>query len=497
MQELLECVSNWFLNESSIYIKGITLSSVIGFTYKLVLCILKIKSNNQDEKALFPYYPKSIIKYAKKNYIRTKCQNIDPANELNYKSSFAFSTREDLLNFFLKKVFKIEDGDTQFYLILGDSGMGKTTFLLNLFSKYISNLNINFKKKSIKLFPLGEGLDVIDKEIAKVTFPSETILLLDGFDELPLIDGNNIMPKFNELIEKTKHFRTVIITCRTHFFSSEKDEPYELKIKKYNTDGNGFHIIKKIYISPFDDKDIRKYIRRVYLIFDLSKKQKAYHIIRNTKDLMVRPMLLSYIKEIVNRNDESLSSNFDIYESLILSWLEREAKKYESNLRDDFKLNLIYFTYAIVDFVYENYDINGLFIPLNDAIRISNLFKINLSEIEIKSRSLLNRNSLGNYKFSHKSFFEFFIAYLAFMDKMYKSDIYTLKYNLRNFDSAEVFLCDIFSSGKASFKLPTTKGKAPPGYDIDLYKRILLAKNKGKKAKINWISDKSFRIEYI
>ena len=48
---------------------------------------------------------------------------------------------------------------------------------------------------------------------------------------------------------------------------------------------------------------------------------------------------------------------------------------------------------------------NGLFIPLDDAIRISDLFKINLNEIEIKSRSLLNRNSLGNYKFSHKLYF--------------------------------------------------------------------------------------------
>lgn len=494
MLKLFECVVNWLIHETSVYIKGITLPFLIGGIYKLTLNLFKKVSDKKDQKSLFPYYNKSLIQDAKKNYIRTKCQNIDPANEINYKSSFAFSTREDLLNFYLKKVFKIEDNETQFYLILGDSGMGKTTFMLNLFSKYTSYKYFNFRKRKIKLLPLGEGLDTIYSVINKITVPAETILLLDGFDELPSMNGSNIMPKFNELIDKTKQFRIVIITCRTHFFSSEKDEPYELKIKKYNTDGNGFHIIKKMYISPFDDKDIKTYINRVYSPFEFSKKNKAHQIVNNTNDLMVRPMLLSYIKEIVNCNDGSLSSTFDIYESLILSWLEREANKYESTLRNDFKLNLMYFTYAIVDFIYENYESNGLFIPLEDAIRISNLFKINLNEIEIKSRSLLNRNSLGDYKFSHKSFFEFFIALLAFVEREYKFDVYTIKYDLRNFDFAKLFLQDILFTNKVSFRLPIIN-RVEPGYNVELYKKILLAKSKGSKTTINWISDKSFKVE--
>ena len=61
-------------------------------------------------------------------------------------------------------------------------------------------------------------------------------------------ETNNYSKIFDKLINSVSPFRQVIITCRTNFFINEKDEPFELKVKKYNTDCNGFHIIKR-YIS--------------------------------------------------------------------------------------------------------------------------------------------------------------------------------------------------------------------------------------------------------
>lgn len=493
-------IIEWFVNETSIYVKGLTLPIVLGGFYKVIKFILKKVSDTKDKKDLFPYYSSSIIKDAKKNYIRTKCQNIDPSNEINYKSSFAFSAKEDLLNFFLKRALKIENNDTQFYLILGDSGMGKTTFMLNLLSIYNSIFSIHSKRKKIKLLPLGEKIEDVYKEINKISTPSETVLLLDAFDEIPALDGGNIMPRFYELIEMTKQFRVVVITCRTHFFSSEKEEPFELKIKKYNTDGNDYHTIRKMYISPFDEYDIKKYISKIYKFYERSKKKKAYQIVRNTNDLMVRPMLLSYIKELINSDTDNLNNSFDIYELLILSWFERESKKYEFDVRFDFRFNLIHFTYAIADFIYKNYDTNGLFIPLDEAVRISKLFEINLNEIEIKSRSLLNRNSVGHYKFSHKSFFEFFLAFLAFTERRYdkKNDkqVYTIKYDLKNFDFAKKFIEDIIYSKKPGFRLPLID-EEKQGYNAEHYKKILKAKEKDTKTTLTWISGKSFQLEAL
>lgn len=91
------------------------------FSYNLFLR----RRNNLN---LRPYYTNSVLQSAKQKYIRTKCQNIDPSNEIEFDKNFAFAVREDLLNFFLKNVFKIKDPEQKYYLILGDAGMGKQHF---------------------------------------------------------------------------------------------------------------------------------------------------------------------------------------------------------------------------------------------------------------------------------------------------------------------------------------------------------------------------------
>lgn len=491
MTEYLNQAYCWFLNETSIYLKAITLPIIIGSIYKLVKYTFNKYINYLSEKSLFPYYTNSFVENSQKKYIRTKCQNIDPANEISLMQSFAFATKEDLLNFFIGKVFKVRENENRFYLILADSGMGKTTFLLNLFIRYSSFLNYKINKKNIKLLPLGESFETTSKNIINITDPKNTILLLDGFDELPTTDNESILNRFDELIDQVKNFSIVLISCRTHFFSSESDEPFELKVKKYNTNGNGFHIIKKIYISPFDKKDIQKYLNKTFYFYEYRKKRTAYEVVDKTVDLMVRPMLLSYIEDIVNTRNTYFTTNFDIYESLINSWVIREANKYPENEQWEFKLNLIYFSYAVSDFIYNNYEKNGVYIPLIEAKNISDSFKIDLNDIEIKSRSLLNRNSKGDYKFSHKSIYEFFLAYNAYNERLIKSDNNVIKYTLENYDVAKGFIEDIITSKRHKFILPKMHDNFSE-INTELYQNILQARN--NSTKIIWVSGNSFQI---
>lgn len=489
--ELFDKSYQWFISESNVWIGNITLPILLGLIYKCIIFILEKIKTNRIEKSLFPYYTRGQIIESQKKYIRTKCQNIDPANEISLKHSFAFATREDLLHFFLRKVFKVRENENRFYLILADSGMGKTTFMLNLFVRFQSFLYINFNSKKIKLIPLGEDFDTTKKTINAINIPSETILLLDGFDEIPTVDNGTILSKFDELIELVKEFSTVLITCRTHFFSSEQEEPFELKIKKFTTAGNGYHILKKIYISPFDDKDISKYINKTFRFYDFYKKSKADDIVGRTNDLFARPMLLSYIKEILTLKDSPLETNFDIYEALIFNWIKRETNKYPKEKQLDFKLNLIYFSYAASDYIYKNYKKNGLFIPLLEATKLSNSFNINLSDIEIKSRSLLNRNSKGDYKFSHKSIYEFFLAYNGYDQRVFDWYAYTIKYNLDNYDVAKKFTEDIILSKRVDFLLPVMKDKfIDININKNLYKKILDERN--KDTEVVWASGNTF-----
>jgi hypothetical protein len=491
--ELIHKVWNWIWDDTTLYVKIPVIFGTLITSYKLVIFIIGLIRNYLDNRSLFPYYSDGSSKKARKNFIPTKCQNIDPSDEINLKSSFAFAVKEDLLKFFLKKVFNGNNSTNQFYLILGDSGMGKTTFMLNLFSRYNSVTSSIFGKNKIVMLPLGLDKETLKSEIQKIKEPAKTIILLDGFDEAPYILHDDIASEFDNLIEMVKNFRNVLITCRTHYFSSQKEEPNELKVKKFNTEGNGYHSVKKIYVSPFEDKDVTKYIDKTFRTFNFKEKKIARKIIENTDDLLFRPMLLSYIHELTKEKKQEYNNRIDIYEVLIVEWLKREANKYPEEQKKIFESNLAFFTYEICKYIYNNYSVNGLYVPLEEIDRLSKEFQIDLNKIELKSRSLLNRNSNGFYKFSHKSIFEFLLAYLAYENRSLYGDNYRILYNLKEFDQSMFFFKEMVFSSRLDFKLPQIFERYEKENKNHII-RVLKAKTVNKsEMKIIWIDDTTYK----
>ncbi|AZA84334.1 hypothetical protein C1637_05700 [Chryseobacterium lactis] len=499
MNELIETFFNrYFEPQISKILSGFINFGAIGtaitiITKYLYSLFLKRKNNLN----LKPYYTNSVLKSAKKKYIRSKCQNIDPSNEIEYNSNFAFVVREDLLNFFLKNVFRIKDIEQKFYLILGDAGMGKTTFLLNLFRLYNKNIrNIAFSDTKIKLLPLGENFDELKKIISEISDPEKTILLLDALDESNLFfheQTNNYALFFDKLINLVSHFKQVIITCRTNFFINEKDEPFELKIKKYNTEGNGFHIIKKVYLSPFNQTDVNKYLHNTFPFWEIEKKEKAKKIILSTKDIFFRPMLLSYIEDLVKLNRSDFLK-FEVYETLIEAWIDRESKKYFDSERYIFKNNLYFFTYELAISIYNNYKENGYFISFEESQAIAVRNNINLNELEIRSRTLLNRNSNGDYKFSHKTILECILSYFSFLSRKHivGLDEFEIFYDLENFDFAKNLVEELHLNYKRTFKLPNI-------YESDMIanehiSKVIKEKYKNKNPTIVWQNGSKYRV---
>lgn len=374
--------------------------------------------------------------------------------------------------------------------------MGKTTFMVNLFIRFNTFINAITNKTKITLLPIGIGYDELTLSISKIQNKENHILLLDGFDELPESNNENIEEYFHKIIDNTKEFKTVIITCRTHYFSSEKDEPNELKVKKFNTKGNGYHSVKKMYISPFDEKDIRTYIKKTFNIFQFNQKKRAYEIVKNTDDLLFRPMLLYYIKDLIKYNNDKIYFKVDIYEILIASWLDREANKYPERERFDFKKNLAFFSYELSRLIYRNFEENGLYLTLEEVETLSKEYKIDLNKIELKSRSLLNRNSKGLYKFSHKSIFEFLLAYLSYNSRWQHLDNIKIEYNVHKFDQTLSFFEEMVLSGKLESKLPDVYDKFD-GTNKELIRNIMYEKKKNKinyNTQIEWEDDFNYKI---
>lgn len=205
---------------------------------------------------LFPFYTKLEVQRATKYYVETKCQNVAPSKEEEPRYADGTVVKKNILPHFLRHAFNPKTEDCQFYMVLADSGMGKTTFLINLYLHYINQ----FRKPTyhIRLLPLG--FPDIDREIEKIEDKRQTILLLDAFDE-DMQAVNDYKARLEDLIHKVRNFREVVITCRTQFFPSEEEEPHETGVMRYGVDG-GEQVFYKFYLSPFDNADIRAYLRK-------------------------------------------------------------------------------------------------------------------------------------------------------------------------------------------------------------------------------------------
>ena len=383
------------------------------------------------KRNLFPFYEDWEIENATRYYVETKCQNVAPSQDEEPGRAYAFAVREKVIPFFLKKAFKPQqDDDCQFYIVLADSGMGKTTFLLNLYRRY--HAQFFGALYQIKLLPLG--FPEIDKEIEQIQDKERTILLLDAFDE----DHQAVQDykkRLQELIRKVVHFREVVLTCRTQFFPSEEEEPHETGVMRFGGDG-GERLFRKFYLSPFDKQDIRVYLRKRFSLLQRAQRRKARQIVESCPHLMVRPMLLSYIEDLLKR-ERPYRATFEVYAELINRWVEREARKAAPHRPDNYMEQLYQFSREIAVDLYRRWRSapqSSLAISGREIQPFAEKHGIKLSEMELKSRSLLNRNAREEYKFSHKSILEYFLAEEAFFNAAFRQEL-----NFDGMDQAKIF----------------------------------------------------------
>jgi len=373
---------------------------------------------------LKPFFTKQEIKNATKIYIQTKSQNIDTSNHNEPSLTHSLAIKEKSIPFFLNKVFK-EEKEDKYYLVLADSGMGKTTFIINLFLKYSKKI---FKTYQIYLIPLGHPKCF--EKIDNIQNKENSILLLDAFDE----DQNALKDykkRLEDIIEKTMDFQCIIITSRSQFFHSDKDIPKDTGFYKFGGD-KGTHSLGKIYLSPFDKKDVKKYLRKKYF-FDIFKRKMATKIVEKSQNIMFRPMLLSYIDDLVEKK-EPYEYSYEIYEEMVEKWVQRERVVNKDELKK--------FSKEIAIDIYNNKEKRGaLFIENTQFIDFANKKNIKLEEFEMRSRSLLNRNAEGEYKFAHKSILEYFLAVELINNKQFRKN-----FNFENLDQCKKFYDEMFFS---------------------------------------------------
>lgn len=294
--------------------------------------------------------------------------------------------------------------------------MGKTTFSVNLIKRYY--YAHTEKDLPYDIFLLSLSNETVMQDIQRIAEPQKSILILDALDENT--DAVRDYAAFiSQLEDAVSHFRIVIVTCRTQFFANEESEPNRSKLTYYSK-GLSFQEYTRHYITIFDDDDIENYIRQR---FGLNKKKRrsARHIVDKCSSVLVRPLLLSYIDDLVGSPSLETFFTCDIYSALIDKWIVREVNFWETKkqrIMPELKSQLYEFSEKLALEIFTNREsTGGLFTTAND-------FDVFLKQnnytgpYSYSGRSLVNRDSAGNCKFAHKSFLEYFLALQMFKNNV-------------------------------------------------------------------------------
>ncbi len=359
----------------------------------------------------------AVVNTLAREYVEPECQDINPADR--EEEAVGGANRKPIFAR-LQETFNAPNpadpnGSNQLF-ILSDAGMGKTSLLVMLRLGYLNRF-WPFGYRCV-LMKLGE--DTLDA-LAKLEEPRNTILLLDSLDEDPTAWGR-VEDRIVELLHASKRVRKVVITCRTQFFPDENKDKVAFKQNRVAIGGFWCPVL---YLSLFSDDQVDRYLRKRFLrgwrrFLPVGKRElirKAKAIVAKMDTLKMRPMLLAYIdKDFLDRQIDT-GNEYAIFRELLDVWIRREAlKKVKPGLVKPDPSELWSACGEAALFMHRE---NTRYVPkatLTEHV-LSYPHLSHIDKVEITGRSLLNKNSDGDYRFAHFSVQEFLLVHKAITDE--------------------------------------------------------------------------------
>jgi len=324
--------------------------------------------------------------------------------------------------------------------LLGEFGSGKTWFckhytyrqLIRFFSNPFTerfpllvtlrdftktmkskHLICNLLDDYYKLPFMGNSFEVFEK----LNHEGKLLLILDGFDEMARkTDYQTVVDNFWELANLIDMKSKVILAGRTEYFRWAKESEKILSGEEY-----GRNILalspprfELLYLKSLNSQQI-KYI----IINQLGKfkGEKFYNKIRtndNLFEIVRKPILIELIiASLTDVSEKEISNIADIYlySTNILLLRNIITERTFTNSRDK-----IFFLCELAWDMISKRELSIHYSQIPDIInnhfreKVKNPHELDNWDFDIRSQSLLHRNSAGYYEFTHKSIAEFFVA---------------------------------------------------------------------------------------
>ncbi|KAF9358854.1 Transducin (beta)-like 1 X-linked receptor 1 [Mortierella sp. NVP85] len=263
--------------------------------------------------------------------------------QLQAKASLNVSDDQQFL--LIEKVKEFLDSDKKVFLLLGDSGAGKSTFgrelECNLWEKYENTtgripLHVNLPAID------NPELDLIAKQLRKAEF-SETeirelkihrkfILICDGYDES--LETHNLYMS-NRLNQPGEWNAQMVVSCRTGYLGADyRDNFYPGDLNR-SPEPSQF---QEAVLTPLTLGQIQDYVSQYVSIYQplwqFKDYERAIDLIPGLKELLSNPFLmrlaLDILPRIVDSNEHLQATQVTrvtLYGQFMEQWLERGLKR--------------------------------------------------------------------------------------------------------------------------------------------------------------------------
>jgi len=245
----------------------------------------------------------------------------------------------------MEKVKEFLGSDQSVFLLLGDSGAGKSTFSREL--EY--ELWQSYKNK-VDRIPLHINLPTIDKpehdmiakqlrraefsepQIREMKHYRKFILICDGYDESQ--QSHNLYMS-NELNQPDGWDAQMVISCRTEYLGDDYLHRFQPGDRNKQLDSLLF---QEAVISPFSLKQVHAYIQQYVSLnqplWQIDDYKNALELIPSLKDLVKNPFLMTLSLEVLPRMidpGQQLSTarvtRVGLYDHFVEQWLERGKRR--------------------------------------------------------------------------------------------------------------------------------------------------------------------------
>ncbi|KAF9365292.1 hypothetical protein BGX34_010598 [Mortierella sp. NVP85] len=237
------------------------------------------------------------------------------------------------------------NNDQRVFLLLGDSGSGKSTFCRQL----ECDLWEPYKKRT-GVIPLYINLPAIDKpehdliakhlrkadftepQIRELKFYRKFILICDGYDESRQI--HNLYTS-NRLNQPGEWNAQIVISCRSEYVGINYQDRFWPGDRNAQPEPS---LYQEAVITSFSADQVQDYIEQYVSVhqslWQTADYRRALELIPNLMDLMKNPLLMTLSLEVLPRMvnpgqhlSETRVSRMALYDHFVEDWLERSKKR--------------------------------------------------------------------------------------------------------------------------------------------------------------------------